>query len=695
MGVVARWVWNGWIRAIAFWILTLGILAGFDAWSTTFDTRLIIDVSRRTLAGDLSGVSTPAFAYALAAALGFAAVALALTFLVMHLLPVLVSIERVRRWVARSRTPTDFAQARGALSDRLEHHPLIGHAWREFERTWVESEDPGAILQSTARPQTFLNIGVAREKLFGLKMMGSVPGYFVGVGLLLTFIGLVLALFKAAAAVSSSDAGGMQLATRELLQVATFKFSTSIAGLGASIALSLVFRSYTIWMENGFTRLSHTVERHLKYIPPQTLAAEMNRTLAGQLTELKAITSGDFFARMGQELGPQIHTAFATAIEPMTARIDDAVGRLAENSQSGVSDLISQFTAGVQGGVGTEFREMTATLQSMQTSLAAMQSGVSTSGEDFARRLAEAGERMERSAADGREALAQVIAALGETFDAAKRTVDDGIGQAASGVSERVEAVMGGVLSRLEAQVSSFQSGLSGFQDGMAAQIERTQAAVAAAQSSGAETVAIVAAQTAAALRDGLGDALQAIAGEVERLMRSMRATQESFEAQVGTVRDATAQARTVSDAFAKTAQDVRSAATPLLQSGQRVAEAAESFTRGVATAASDLEQGRIAGSRLAEQVQGLAERIAQQWSSHAERFASVDKDLAKAVTDLADAAQKQGDNLAAHAADVDKAFASAIDKLGPLLSGLQENTESFGDNVEELTRVLAAREPA
>src|SRR6202012_195036 len=116
---------------------------------------------------------------------------------------------------------------------------------------WIESEERGVVRQSTARPQTFLNLGVAREKLFGLKMMGSIPGYFVGVGLLLTFVGLVLALYKAAAAVNSADAAGMQNATRELLQVATFKFSTSIAGLGSSIALSLVFRTYTIWMEGA------------------------------------------------------------------------------------------------------------------------------------------------------------------------------------------------------------------------------------------------------------------------------------------------------------------------------------------------------------------------------------------------------------------------------------------------------------
>jgi hypothetical protein len=96
------------------------------------------------------------------------------------------------------------------------------------------------------RPGSLLNFGAAREQLPGLKMMGSVPGYFVGVGLLLTFVGLVLALQQASAAVSSNDANGMQIATRQLLKVATFKFATSIAGLGSSIVLSIFFRIYTV-----------------------------------------------------------------------------------------------------------------------------------------------------------------------------------------------------------------------------------------------------------------------------------------------------------------------------------------------------------------------------------------------------------------------------------------------------------------
>ena len=530
-----HWLWTGWVRVPAFLAIVVGLLALLDFAHTPFDWGLIVATMRRAFGGDIAGISTQAFAFSLAFFLAFLAVALAVAFLVFDVIPVCLSIAHARRQVEAASDHAAFAGGRGALSDRLERHPLIGHAWRQFEATWVEDEDHRGAVQSTVRPQSYLNIGVARDRLFGLKMINSVPGYFVGIGLLLTFIGLVLALYKAAAAASSSDAGAMQVATRELLQVATFKFSTSIAGLGASILLSILFRIYAVAIEASFGRLCHAVEARLRYVPPQTFSARMTRSLDGQLAELKAITSGDFFARMGQELGPQIQAAFQSAVQPMSASIDAAVGRMAENSQNGMSDLISQFTEGVQNGAGSELRELTGTLQTLQASLAGAQSGMNASSEDFGRRMGnaadglqrlitEAGKRLDDSSERSRAALADVVDQLRQSFDQARRTVDEGVAQAATGVSDRVEEVMGRVLRRLEQQVGAFGTGLGSFQEGIAAQIDRNAEAVAAAQRSAVEAVGAVAVEAAEALRRGLLEAMHGVAEEVDRLSHAMQA---------------------------------------------------------------------------------------------------------------------------------------------------------------------------
>ena len=697
------WLWAGWIRVPAFLAVVVGLLTVLDVAHTPFDLGLIVATMRRAFGGDIAGVSTQAFAFSLAFFLVFLAGALAIAFLVLDVVPVCWSIARVRRQIEATPDHATFAGGRGALSDRLERHPLIGHAWRQFEATWVEDEDDRGAVQSTARPQGYLNIGVARDRLFGLKMMNSVPGYFVGVGLLLTFIGLVLALYKAAAAVSSSDAGGMQVATRELLQVATFKFSTSIAGLGASILLSILFRVYTVAIEGSFGRLCHAVEARLRYVPPQTFSARMTRTLDGQLAELKAITSGDFFARMGQELGPQIQAAFQSAVQPMAESIDAAVGRMAENSQSGMSDLISQFTDGVQNGAGSELRELTGTLQTLQASLAGAQAGMNASSEDFGRRMgdaadglqrliAEAGQRLGDSSERSRAALADVVDQLRQSFDQARRTVDDGVTQAATGVSDRVEEVMGRVLGRLEEQVGAFGTGLGGFQEGMAAQIDRNAEVVAAVQRNAVDAIGAVTGEMAEVMKRGLLGAMQGITAEVERFSGVMHATQESLVVQIGSVRDSTSQMRGVSDAFTKTAQDVRTASAPLLQSGERIARATESLERSMGTSVSALGSSQQEAGRLAARLGEQATRMSELWGGYATRFDRIDQELARAVTDLAKATQSQGENLTQHAGNVDKAFASATDKLRLFLAEFNDNAEEFGEAVDKLKDVLTRR---
>ena len=695
-----HWQWAWGVRVPAFIVVVVGLLTLLDFAHTPFDCGLIVATLGRVSIGDIAGLSTQAFAFSLAFFLALLAGALAVAFFLFDVIPVCWSIYCARRQVEAAPNHAAFAGGRGALSDRLERHPLLGHAWRQYEATWVEDEDQRGAVQSTVRPQSYLNIGVARDRLFGLKMMNSVPGYFVGVGLLLTFIGLVLALYKAAAAVSSSDAGGMQVATRELLQVATFKFSTSIAGLGSSIFLSILFRIYTVMIEGSFGKLCHAVEARLRYVPPQTFSARMTRTLDGQLAELKAITSGDFFARMGQELGPQIQAAFQSAVQPMAESIDAAVGRMAETSQTGMSDLISQFTDGVQNGAGSELRELTGTLQTLHTSLAGAQAGMNASSDDFGRRMgdaadglqrliAEAGQRLNDSSERSRSALADVVDQLRQSFDQARRTVDDGVSQAAIGISDRVEEVMGRVLGRLEQQVATFGTGLGGFQEGLATQIDRTAEVVAAAQRNAVDAIGAVTGEMAEVMKRGLLDAMQGITAEVERFSGVMHAIQESLVVQIGSARDSTSQMRGVSDAFAKTAQDVRTASAPLLQSGERIARATESLERSMGTSVAALGSSQQEAGRLAARLGEQASQMSDLWGGYATRFDRIDQELGRAITDLAKATKSQGENLTQHAGNVDKAFASATDKLRQFLADFNENAEDFGDAVHELQDAL------
>lgn len=73
-------------------------------------------------------------------------------------------------------------------------------------------------------------------------LMRSLPGYFTSFGLIMTFIGLVVALYFAAKGFRSGNVDEARAAIIQLLNAASFKFLTSVAALISALAISVFLR---------------------------------------------------------------------------------------------------------------------------------------------------------------------------------------------------------------------------------------------------------------------------------------------------------------------------------------------------------------------------------------------------------------------------------------------------------------------
>ena len=498
----AFWAWP--FRYFTYWLVVAVVVSATYRSFGRLSVADMFDVIIQASHGDWSRVSTQNFAVSLAWALGAFAAGLFVGSMIFHTILVRLAIRDARRIVEGTGTKADFAARYDEISRRLDEHPLLGHAWTGFDGTLVRSD---GVIRNTLRPQLFFSLAALRERLPGLKIIPGIPGYFVGLGLLFTFIGLVLALSKAAAgaeaarAASGAGAEAMQGALRELLQAATFKFSTSIAELAASIILSFAFRLFNIGVESSLSDFCRALETKLDYLAPQKVTLEMVETLDAQLAELKAINSEEFFARLGQDIGPPMQEALYSAVAPLAERLGEAIGQLESHSQSGVEALLQRFTDSVQGSAGTELRELAASLNSMQGALEEARQGISGSGEDFSRRMsaaaenlnrlvAEAGQSLGLSSEQSRETLEHMLAALRVSFEEANKKVDESLAQSATGASARLESAMGRVLDQLEGQVGGLRDAMGGFQDSAAGFVGDTQRKVAEAQAQGVEGIA-------------------------------------------------------------------------------------------------------------------------------------------------------------------------------------------------------------
>ena len=160
------------------------------------------------------------------------------------------------------------------------------------------------------------------------------PNYLVGLGLLFTFAGLVAALYFASGGVVAPSIQEAQDSLRHLLAAATFKFVTSIAGLGASIVYSSREKTQLYRLGQRLDALCTALEQRLVPVTPEYLGtvqlAEMRNQslLLRRLGRHLHVTIPDTVEeRLASELLDAIapmREGFARAAERI-ARMDDAL----------------------------------------------------------------------------------------------------------------------------------------------------------------------------------------------------------------------------------------------------------------------------------------------------------------------------------------------------------------------------------
>tara|TARA_R110000751_G_scaffold10055_2_gene37189 strand:+ start:14844 stop:16949 length:2106 start_codon:yes stop_codon:yes gene_type:complete len=690
---------NPLLRLVLFWGIVGAVLMLASQNISWIDVPRVIDTVRGAFQpGGLEAVSEKEFAFSLASLIFAFAVGMAVAFGLCHVMPVLLTLRfstgRINRGVKRRSAPGEvrrnFASNFEKLRPMLERNHLLGHAWAEFVETLYDTNSESEI-RNTVRPQAFFNTGLARERFGGLKMISSVPGYFVGVGLLLTFIGLVIALYKAGNAASAANAEAMVGEMGGLLQIATFKFATSIAGLGASIVLSIIFKWYAIVIEGSFDQFNAALERSLLYESPQSISLEMKRTLRDQLEQLKDITQGQFFTRMGETMAPRLSEAISLAMKPVADNIESAVGNLTTNSRDGVQNLVKDFSESVNHGAGTELRELAATLKQLQMSMVETQTGLRGSGDDFARKLSDAadnlnrmvenaGQSFERSSGESRDALTSVVETLRQTLEKANADMDASLGNAAKGASEKLEAAMGGVLVKLAAQIGRLGEHSDQTRQQLEASNERSMEAQKAVLTGLEDTVAAISDQ----LRGSVETAVASVDQRFRDLASSMKGIEDALRGQKVALEGAAVEASKTAEAFGQSAQSVRAATSPLTSVGENLSATAEHLAESVSSTLEALKTAQTEISVLATGLGETNEKSGAFWETFTSKFDDVDTALGKSVDVLSQSTLDHQQRLQEHVQSVDKGLAEAVGKLASTLTQIQESAESMADSLDK-----------
>lgn len=176
----------------------------------------------------------------------------------------------VRTGVARGIATLQNVQGRTAffeqfetLADQFSRQPLLAGPWAEFSKTVIL--DPAReLVKITRRPHEFFHEGSIVAPRINLRLYGALPGYLISLGLFFTFIGLVAAIAIAAKGLGeAADVNQTQAALVQLLDVASLKFISSVAGISLSIILSFA-------QKGALNRASRLIHRFNEEVEART-----------------------------------------------------------------------------------------------------------------------------------------------------------------------------------------------------------------------------------------------------------------------------------------------------------------------------------------------------------------------------------------------------------------------------------------
>lgn len=486
-------------------------------------------------------------------------------------LPASLAVRRVKRDIAiavgrlrQFEGAAAFTRDYETVSTELLDTGVVAGCWRRLRETLLADPEAKRLVRATVPPVEFFeSMSLLRDARLDPRYHSALPGLLVGVGLLCTFLGLTLALQSASGVVAAGvDQTQRNHALQQLLDLASFKFITSLTGLFCSIAYTLFWKRYCLRpIDAAIDTLVDLLERLLPIRTQLAAQEEANVLAERQLTALEAFST-EFTVRIGDKVDSAFDQRLGEHIGPLREVLERLAARDADHNQAAMQQMLDAFLNKLQGGAGDRMQEVATRLADLGEGLKALESGL----RDAATRMADAADAMARRMGEGAEAALS-----------------------------RITDQMGGLAEMLRAIAEQTRSAGADAGRDMAARIEQAASGFEAAARGVAETLA----QAAEALHRRMGAEAEAGAArlgtQVEAMVAELRALAE-------------ANRNAGNEALTQLAERIAAAASGFEVTAARVADA---LTRASSETGSALGRGaEEAVTRIAAATEGMRSEL-------------------------------------------------------------------------------------
>lgn len=618
------------------------------------------------------------FAPALSLALLTTAGLFAAFFLLRYFLPIRWSLWRQTRFVRRTKSYEGFTENFEAVDTSLSRSRLLHHAWREFKETLIfpnSTHNDDSVIYNTTRPQDYFNV---QETRLQFRFYRALPNMFVGVGLLLTFFGLVSALFFATQGIAEgTDFTQTQNALRDLLHAASFKFYTSVAGLTASIVLSLIVRWGTSVIDGGFDSLSQALEARLVLKTPEAIAYEDSRELRQQTEYLRMFTT-EVAISVGryveEALNKTLPVHLSNAMEPVARKLEEVTGNLNKMNEEALTKMADGFGERLQGATGEQFKGLADVLQDLRGSLDGISGKMNTSGDALAERIRQSSDEMRSAVTTMTNAIAEIAT-----------RVEGGAARSTEAMDRQLETTREAMTALAERIRSSVETSAAHLVKGSEDAAKRFTSEIDVAAHRLRD-------QTAEALSDVLGEfrgSVQQMADGLDRATSGLREVERSLLAHRSAMEAASSVAREVENAMAGAAHSIREGSAPLTTAAQGIADSSRRIGDAIDRAVTTIQGSETRTRELTEHLGTTLERVSRTWAEYEQRFADVDKSLEQALGRIVGQVQINMDLMHKYVTEFDNKLGQTVGLLNGGIDELSEFSQAMSESVSGLKATI------
>ncbi|MEA3226670.1 MAG: hypothetical protein U9Q07_12035, partial [Planctomycetota bacterium] len=447
-----------------------------------------------------------------------------------------------------------------------------------------------------------------------------VPGWFVGFGLLFTFVGLVAGMY---ATLHGMEEGvEVTAGLRGLLRAAPFSFLTSIAGLLCSILLAFFFRLFADILERGCADIARTLEAGMEYEP--------NAAIIEQL-----LTSNKEQEKQFKTFGTELATAIGSGFD-----------KIAQINKESLGDMLEVFITQLEKQSGEHIERAAEAMNAASEKIERLDKVLGEGGEEFAKALTEGVRDMKQAAEDITQAMPKIL-------ETGKKASTD----MAEAVTKSVEEMMVGLEASREENEKLGREIRESLNEGLG-EIKQQAAAI-----------------IARTLKD-----IQTKTKEVETALTGFAKASDDITGHLAKAETVLSASLDAGDQLAKRFVQIQEKMAQINNDLPGLIDSLDSAATSVSNAGQSCEKTSAGMQDISQTLIGASGQITQTWESYRDRFEGVDTDLEKAFDRMIDQVNQNGQNLKTYIDTVDEQAANAIQKLESGIAALRNGIDELSD---------------